>query len=115
MELEVHELDERVELIQLRQEKQANLQLVEKRSSLGTFWAKVRPMSGREQSYAQQTQARANYLVGIRYQPALTEDDGLREEDVVVWRGHDMNIRFIRDAGPQREFLILECERGAPQ
>lgn len=115
MDLDVGELDERVELIQLRQTKGADLKLTETRTSLGTCWAKVRPMSGREQAYAQQTQARSNYLVGIRYQAALVDADGLRETDIVVWRGIEMNIRFIRDAGPQREWLILECERGAPQ
>lgn len=103
------ELDERVEIIRITQEPGADLKLTEARDSLGLYWAKVRPMSGSERNHAQQTQSRSNYLVIIRYR------EGISESDVIVWRGHKMNIRFIRDEGPRSRWLPIECERGAPQ
>jgi SPP1 family predicted phage head-tail adaptor len=74
----------------------------------GVF-AHVRPLSGRERDRGQQTEARANYLVVIRYRTDLTE------KDFVVWQGVEYGIRFIMDRGSRSTFLELECERGAPQ
>lgn len=74
----------------------------------GVF-AHVRPLSGRERDRGSQTEARANYLVVIRYRSDLTE------KDFVVWQGVEYGIRFIMDRGSRSAFLELECERGAPQ
>lgn len=64
-------------------------------------------MSGRERFHADQTQPTANYMVTIRNRRDLTESD------YIVWRGGEMNIRFIRDRGSRSLWLELECERGA--
>jgi SPP1 family predicted phage head-tail adaptor len=77
-------------------------------TSLGTVWALVRPMSGRERDRAQQTEARADYLVVLRNR------DDLTEKDVVVWRGAELNIRFIKERGPRALFLEIEAEKNAP-
>jgi len=69
--------------------------------------AHVRPMSGNEQDRGQQTEARANYLVVIRYRGDLTE------KDTIIWRSVEYDIRAILDRGPRSQFLELQVERGA--
>jgi len=70
--------------------------------------AHVRPLRGGERDRGQQTEARANYLVVLRYRADLTE------KDVIAWRGSDYTIHFIMDRGPRAVYLELEVERGAP-
>jgi len=71
--------------------------------------AHVRPASGSEGDRGQQTEARSNYIVVIKYRTGLTE------KDAVIWRGVEHDIRFIRDRGPRSHFLELDVERGAPE
>lgn len=71
--------------------------------------AHVRPMSGNETERGQQTEARAMYLVVIRYRSGLTE------KDWIVWRGAEYGIRLIMDRGPRSQFIELQVERGTPQ
>lgn len=75
-------------------------------TDVATVWAHVRPMSGRERVQAQQVEANANYLVVVRNR------DDLTEADVIVWRGQNLNIRFIKDRGPRAMYLEIEAERG---
>ena len=105
--MQAGDLDQRVTLRRKNTTPNDYGTLVEEIEDLTTVWANVRPMSGRERDRAQQTESAANYLVTIRYRTGLTE------HDFVVWRGAEMNIRFIRDSGPGEEWLSLECERGA--
>lgn len=102
------ELTERVSITRRTEAQNAYGTLVPADSTLATVWALVRPMSGRERDRGQQTEARANYLVVIRYRSDLTE------KDILTWRGTEMNIRFFRDRGPRARFLEIEAEANAP-
>lgn len=106
MAYSVGELNERVTLRRYTETQNEYGTLVRTASTIATCWALVRPMSGGERDRAQQTEARPNYLVVIRYRSGLTE------KDYVIWRGEEMNIRFIKDRGPRSQFLELECEVG---
>lgn len=102
------ELTERVTLRRYTETKNAYGTLSHTPSTVATVWALVRPLSGSERDRAQQTEERANYLVVIRYRSDLTE------KDYIVWRGSEMNIRFLKDRGPRARFLEIEAELNAP-
>lgn len=106
---EVGELRERVTLRRYTEAINAYGTIDRTASALAEVWAHVRPQSGSEQDRGQQTEARAMYLVVIRYRSGLTE------KDCVVWRGVEYDIRAILDRGPRSQFLELVCERGAAQ
>lgn len=100
------ELRERVTIRRTTQAADAYGALVATDTDVATVWALVRPMTGRERSASQQTEAVAMYLVVMRYR------DDLRDDDVLVWRGYTFNIRFIKDRGPRAMYLEIEAERG---
>lgn len=70
-------------------------------------WAHVRPMSGREREHAQRAESSANYLIVVR-----NRDDVL-DGDRATWRGRDLNVRFVKRAGPRSAWLEIEAEMGA--
>jgi SPP1 family predicted phage head-tail adaptor len=107
----IGELDERVTFMRRDETKNAYGTLVPVDTEIATVWAKVRPMSGRERDRSQQTEARSNYVVRAHNSPAIRE---VTAGDFVLWRDAEMNIRFIRDAGPRPLFIEFECERGGP-
>jgi SPP1 family predicted phage head-tail adaptor len=72
----------------------------------GTVWARLRPVRGNERTEADRTEAKADYLVTIRYR------DDLLPTDRIEWRGRELNIRLIRDGGPRAQFLEIEAELG---
>lgn len=76
-------------------------------SEYAAVWARVRPMKGRERQASERQEATADYVVRIRYR------DDVLEADKIVWRGREMNIRFIPDGGPRAHFLDIEAEMGA--
>jgi SPP1 family predicted phage head-tail adaptor len=104
MGFNARELDQRVILRRYTELPNEYGTLVRTAHQLGIVSAKVRPMSGRERDHAQQTDARANYLVVIRAR------DDITERDYVVWMGQELNIRFVKRR-PRARFLELECER----
>lgn len=106
MTYKAEELDQRVTLRRYEEVQNEYGTLVRTPQNLGDVWAHVRPMSGRERDHAQQTDARANYLVVIRPRQGLTE------RDYVVWNGVELNIRFIKYRA-RSMFLEMECERMA--
>ena len=75
-------------------------------TALGDAWANVRPMNGREQIAAMRDEARQGYVVTIRRYPGLFPNDRLR------WRLRVLNIRTVKDAGPSKGYLELDCELG---
>lgn len=78
-------------------------------TDLATRWAKVGPLSGRERDVANQTESPRNYRVTLRRDGVTAT---ITEADILVWRGRDMNIRFIADGGPRRLYLVLDVELG---
>jgi SPP1 family predicted phage head-tail adaptor len=71
-----------------------------------TVWALVRPMSGREREFADAVESSANYFIVIYYR------GDIRENDICLWRGRQMNIRNVKDRGPQNLYLEMDAEAG---
>jgi len=63
-------------------------------------------MRGDERRNGQQLEAQANYRFHIH------QRNDLREDDVIIWNGHQYNIRFIANRGPGSVYMMLEAERG---
>lgn len=101
------ELDQRVEIRREVRDDDGMGGSVLSWETIATVWALVRPMTGREREHSDKMNATANYLIVIRYR------DDITEEDVIVWRGRQFNIRFLKDRARSR-FLELEAERGVP-
>lgn len=103
------ELSQRITLRRYTEEQNEYGTLVRTPVDLGDAWAHVRPMSGNERDHAQQTAGRSNYVVVIRSSTA--DKYGLTEKDSVIWRGVEMNIRFVKYR-PRTRYVELECEKG---
>ena len=76
---------------------------------LGTRWASVEPLRGRERDMAQQTESPRNYRIIVR-RDSLTAT--VTAADRVMWRDRPMNIRFVADAGPRPLLQTFEVEAG---
>lgn len=76
---------------------------------LGTFYANVQAMSGRERDMANQTESPRNYRFKVRRSASSA---AIREDDKIVWRNKTMNIRFIADQGPRHRYMEIEAESG---
>jgi len=79
-------------------------------AAYATVWAKVGPMTYRyrERMLADRQEASADYLVVIRRRSDVLE------KHRIGWRGRYLNVRFVREAGPRKAYLVLEAEMGAP-
>lgn len=73
---------------------------------IATRWALVRPLTGRERLAADKVEASANYLIVVR------APCDVREDDIGVWKGRELNIRFVKRRGARALFLELEAEMG---
>jgi SPP1 family predicted phage head-tail adaptor len=69
-------------------------------------WAEIKPMTGREREARGRIEGSGSYTVRIRNRADMLESDAIR------WRGRDMNIRFIKNAGPRAMDLVIEAEVG---
>lgn len=76
-------------------------------TSLGSFWAKVKPTGGGEKKDQDRVHDTAKYRFTIRY------TDQIREDDYISWRGHEFNIRMIYDYGPRSMHIEIEAEKNA--
>lgn len=80
---------------------------VESWQDVATVWAAVEPLSGREYFAAEQTQARVNTRITIRYRA------GIMPTMRVVWGAKLYNIRAVIDTEGRHEELQLMCEEAA--
>ena len=72
-------------------------------AELAKLWAKVQVITGNEAAAADQLAPSSQYQVTIIYRSDITE------RDRIIWRGRELNVKFIKDTGPSR-FLTLMCE-----
>lgn len=87
---------------------------------LGTFWAGVVPLTGRERDMAGQTESPRNYRV--TFLNGLTAQS-IQPSDHFVWlkkqsdpsQNVDMNISFIADYGPQDLYISIDAITGVAQ
>ena len=80
-------------------------------TKLTDAWAAVNPKGGREQSLADRLDAAATVVFRIRVRPDLE----LLENDRIVWKGRQYNIRVIEDAGNRVMYWDILAERGVAQ
>lgn len=111
--MDAGQLDQRIAIRRLTQSERPDGGFDPSWATLAERWAKVAPLSGRERDMAQQTEAPRDYRVTLRRDSVTAS---ITEADVLRWRGVDMNIRFIADAGPRPVWLVFEVEAGvAPE
>lgn len=103
----IGELNERVSLRRMSLAPDGAGGQTETWAEYAAVWARVRPMKGQERQNAQRQEAAADYVVTLRYR------DDVLEADKIVWRGRDLNVRFISNAGVRSEFMDVEAELGA--
>lgn len=75
------------------------------------FWAEVTPLSGTERFEGDQVQAALQYIVKVRYIPAL-DVPNVAAAYRLLWRNRPLNIRSAPNPDGKREYLDLECELG---
>lgn len=101
------QLDQRISLQRRTMTRDGGGGADESWSTYATVSAMVRPMTGREREVAMREEARADYLVVLRYR------NDILETDRILWRGRYLDIHFPKDLGPRTAWLELECEKGA--
>lgn len=76
-------------------------------ATLGTYWASVRPVSGREFFAAQQTQS------DVRWTVALDYTDSIRQEDRFTWGTRTLQV--IAVLPDKREYVtrVMCAEKNA--
>ena len=72
--------------------------------TLATVWAKVKPLTGREFTAAQQTQADLTHNIYTRYTPGISPDDR------VVWGTRTFDIIDAVNVDERNVELILRCK-----
>lgn len=72
-------------------------------SPVGTYWAWVRPLRGREAEVARQLRADLTHAVTLRYVGAIGAEDSL------LFRGRGLNIRSVIDVDERRREINLLC------
>jgi len=75
-------------------------------SDVATVWAKVEPLSGREQIEADKLQGVVNTRITIRYRSDVVP--GMR----LTWNSKNYNIRAVICEEERDRFLQLTCEVG---
>jgi len=73
------------------------------------YWASVRPASGRELISGGRVATEIIYKVIMRRPVGIL----VTHADRLLWRTHILNVRAVLD-GPQRDYLEIFCEAGAP-
>ena len=110
MAFSVGELDERVTIRRVTETQDEYGTLQETVTDLGPYWAIARPMSGKERDFADTTEAIADHKFVFRYE--VQKENTITEDDTLVWRGVEFNIRFIKDHGPRHQYIEIDAERG---
>lgn len=74
-------------------------------TTLGSVWAKIKPLTGREYFSAQQTQGELTHNIICRYTAV-----GLLVRDVVVYGSRTFDIQEIVNVNEGNEEMILRCK-----
>jgi SPP1 family predicted phage head-tail adaptor len=72
-------------------------------TTVGTFWANVQYLKGRELEAAQQRWAEVQYQITIRRQPSTT----ILSTDYATWNGQALDIRAPEGAGTREPFWTI--------
>lgn len=77
-------------------------------STLGTFWARVRPLTGRELILAQQVNATLSHEVTFRNVGGIGSLS-VTTQDRLKWGTHVLNIDSIVEANGYNEYYKVMC------
>ncbi len=72
-------------------------------TTIGTYWADVRAMVGRELQAAQETFAEARWKVLMRYQPDI------KREHRILWGTRTLDILDAEDPDQRGRELLMYC------
>lgn len=79
-------------------------------NAIGSFWANIRAMQGRELETMQQTWAEARFRIDMRYQRGTD----FQREDRITWGSRTLNILDVEDPDQtQRRLFIVAKETPA--
>lgn len=102
------ELDQRVTLQRKTVTQASNGEPTTTWSPIGTLWAKVQQLTGRDQIAAQQVQYPADVRIIIRHRPSLTPEDHR-----LIWQGAPYEIvGQPAQVGPRGEWLEIMATHG---
>lgn len=87
-------LSERIEIQAPTESRSATGQVLLDYASVGTYWARVEPLSGNELVRAQATQIAATHRISMRYTPVVTE------RCLIIYRGRCLDITNVSDGEP---------------
>lgn len=73
---------------------------------VGTYWASVRFVSGRERLQAQQVQSTANVEVRLRWEAG----QAVRATDYFEWNGYRLEVRGEPIPAQDRSEVVVMCE-----
>lgn len=73
--------------------------------AVGTFWAAVEPLTGKERISADSVASVTDVRVILRYQPGVAAGDRIRHD------GKDMNVVTVIDRDSRNRELELLCKR----
>lgn len=78
--------------------------------AIGSYWANIRALQGRELETMQQTWAEARFRIDMRYQRGTT----FQREDRITWGSRTLNILDVEDPDQtQRRLFIVAKETPA--
>jgi SPP1 family predicted phage head-tail adaptor len=77
-------------------------------ASIGTPWAKIKPMRGGERLQAMRIEATISHVITIRYK------SGYLPSDRVNYNGRIMQIRAVINIDERNKWIELYCDEGAP-
>lgn len=78
-------------------------------AAIGSCWANIRPLQGRELEAAQQTFAEARFRIEVRYQRGA----GFQRKDRVIWGSRTLDILDVEDPDQRQRRLFLTCKEYA--
>ena len=77
---------------------------------IGSYWANIRALQGRELETMQQTWSEARFRIDMRYQRGTT----FRRKDIITWGSRTLNILDVEDPDQtQRRLFIVAKETPA--
>ena len=71
--------------------------------AVGTYWAEVRAMQGKELDIAQQKWAEARFKVTVRYQPSVE----FKRADRLVWGTRNLDIIDAEDPDGRQDMVVI--------
>jgi SPP1 family predicted phage head-tail adaptor len=102
--MEIGELNKRVELQHLAENKDDFGEMIRSYAPYAKVWAKIEPLQGRELEHAQQISTETTHRVTIRYKANVAS------EHRVIYKERIFEIEVPLNPGERNEYLVLMCK-----